>query len=63
MAKDDFAEVQRQLETTASELKTATDQSADERSLREMSRLLAVGIPMKVIGGSGLMVISVPGSM
>jgi vacuolar-type H+-ATPase subunit H len=41
MAKDDFAEVQRQLETTASELKTATDQSADERSLREMSRLLA----------------------
>jgi hypothetical protein len=32
MAKDDFAEVQRQLEATASELKTATDQPAEERS-------------------------------
>jgi hypothetical protein len=41
MAKDDFAEVQQQLEATASELKTATDPERRRKLLREMSRLLA----------------------
>ena len=41
MAKDDFAEVQRKLEATASELKTATDPERKRTLLREMSRLVA----------------------
>jgi hypothetical protein len=41
MAKDDFAEVQRQLEATASELKTANDPDRRRTLLREMSRLVA----------------------
>jgi hypothetical protein len=41
MAKDDFAEVQRKLEETASELKTAKDAERRRTLLREMSRLVA----------------------
>ena len=41
MAKDDFAEVQRKLEATALELKTATDPNRRRVLLREMSRLVA----------------------
>jgi erythromycin esterase-like protein len=41
MAKDDFAEVQRKLEATASELKTANDPERRRALLREMSRLVA----------------------
>jgi len=41
MANDDFAEVQRQLEATASELKTAMDPKRRRTLLREMSRLVA----------------------
>jgi hypothetical protein len=41
MAKDDFAEVQRKLEATASELKTANDPDRRRTLLREMSRLAA----------------------
>jgi hypothetical protein len=41
MTKDDFAEVQRKLEATASELKTANDRDRRRTLLREMSRLLA----------------------
>jgi hypothetical protein len=41
MAKDDFAEVQRQLEATAAELRTAIDPDRRRALLREMSRLLA----------------------
>jgi hypothetical protein len=41
MAKDDFAEVQRKLEETASELKTANDPDRRRTLLREMSRLVA----------------------
>jgi hypothetical protein len=33
------------------------------QNLASISHLRPLGIPMKVIGGSGLMVISVPGSM
>jgi hypothetical protein len=36
---------------------------ADYMRTRNYLWLLKLGIPMKVIGGSGLMVISVPGSM
>jgi hypothetical protein len=45
LANDDFAEVQRQLEVTASELKTATDPERRRTLLREMSRLLARLLP------------------
>jgi hypothetical protein len=41
MAKDDFAEIQRKLETIASELKTANDPVRRRTLLREMSQLLA----------------------
>jgi len=41
MANDDFAKVQQQLETAASELKTANDPERRRILLREMSRLLA----------------------
>jgi hypothetical protein len=41
MANDDFAEVQRKLEATASELKTANDPDRRRTLLREMSRLAA----------------------
>src|ERR1700693_3798607 len=41
MAKDDFAEVQRKLEATTSELKTANDPERRRILLREMSRLVA----------------------
>jgi hypothetical protein len=41
MAEDDFGEVQRKLEATASELKTANDPIRRRTLLREMSRLLA----------------------
>jgi len=41
MAKDDFAEVQRKLEATASELKTANDPDRRRTLLPEMSRLVA----------------------
>jgi hypothetical protein len=41
MAKDEFAEVQRNLEAIASELKTANDPDRRRRLLREMSRLVA----------------------
>jgi hypothetical protein len=41
MTKDDFAEVQRQLEAIASELKTANDPDRRRTLLREMSRLVA----------------------
>jgi hypothetical protein len=41
MANDEFAEVQKQLEAAASELKTATDQNRRRTLLKEMSRLLA----------------------
>ena len=41
MAEHGFAEVQRQLEAAASELKTATDPDRRKALLREMSRLLA----------------------
>ena len=41
MAKDDFAEIHRQLEATTSELKTATDPERRRTLLREMSRLIA----------------------
>jgi hypothetical protein len=41
MAKDDFAEVQRKLEATASELKTANDPDRRRTPFREMSRLVA----------------------
>jgi hypothetical protein len=41
MAKDDFAEVQRKLEETASELKTAKDPERRRTPLRDMSRLVA----------------------
>jgi hypothetical protein len=41
MAKDDFAELQRKLEATALELKTATDPNRRRVLLREMSRLVA----------------------
>jgi hypothetical protein len=36
MAEDDFAEIERKLEATASELKTANDRTL----LRDMSRLV-----------------------
>jgi hypothetical protein len=41
MAEDSFAEVQRQLEAIASELKTATEPKRRRTLLREMSRLVA----------------------
>ena len=41
MADDGFNEVQQQLETAASELKTANDPERRRILLREMSRLLA----------------------
>jgi hypothetical protein len=41
MANDDFAEVQRKLEATASELKTATDPERRRTLLGEVSRLVA----------------------
>jgi hypothetical protein len=41
MSNDDFAEVQRQLEAIASELKTANDPDRRRTLLREMSRLVA----------------------
>jgi hypothetical protein len=41
MSKDDFAEVQQQLEATASELNTANDPDRRRTLLREMSRLVA----------------------
>jgi hypothetical protein len=41
MAKDGFAEIQRQLEAAASELRTATNPQRRRVLLREMSRLLA----------------------
>jgi hypothetical protein len=41
MATDAFAEVQRKLETIASELKTATDPAKRKELLRVMSRLVA----------------------
>jgi len=41
MADDSFKEVQQQLETAASELKTANDPERRRTLLREMSRLLA----------------------
>ena len=41
MTEDGFAQVQRQLEAAASELKTATDPDRRKVLLREMSRLLA----------------------
>jgi hypothetical protein len=40
MPEDDFAEVQRQLEAVASELKTVTDAAKRRLLLREMSRLV-----------------------
>jgi hypothetical protein len=40
MAKDDFDEVQRQLEATTAELKTANDPNRRRVLLREMSRLV-----------------------
>jgi hypothetical protein len=41
MAQNDFAEVSRQLEEIASELKTVTDPDRRRTLLREMSRLVA----------------------
>jgi hypothetical protein len=41
MTQNDFAEVQRQLEATASELKTANDPELRRKLLRKMSRLIA----------------------
>jgi len=41
MPSDDFAEVQRKLEATASELRTATEAERRRTLLRERSRLLA----------------------
>jgi hypothetical protein len=41
MAKDDFTEIQRQLEAITSELKTANDPDRRRTLLREMSRLVA----------------------
>jgi hypothetical protein len=41
MAEDDFGEVKRKLEATASELKTANDPVRRRTLLRQMSRLLA----------------------
>jgi hypothetical protein len=41
MAKDDFTEVQHQLDAITSELKTAIDPDRRRILLREMSRLLA----------------------
>jgi len=41
MPKDDFAKVQQQLETIASELKTATHSDRRKTLLREMRRLVA----------------------
>ncbi len=41
MAQNDFAEVSRQLEEIASELKTSTDRERRRILLREMSRLVA----------------------
>jgi erythromycin esterase-like protein len=41
MANDGFTEVQRQLEATATELRTATDPARRRMLLREMSRLVA----------------------
>jgi hypothetical protein len=40
-ATDDFNKVQRQLEATASELRTANDPDRRRTLLREMGRLLA----------------------
>jgi hypothetical protein len=40
MAKEDFAEIQRQLEATALELKTANDPERRRTLICEMSRLL-----------------------
>jgi len=53
MVEDGFAEVQRQLEVLASELKNATDPERRRTLLREMSRLLAEaqrisGLPPKM---------------
>jgi hypothetical protein len=41
MTKDEFGEVQRQLEVTTTELRTTTDPERRRVLLREMSRLLA----------------------
>jgi hypothetical protein len=41
MAKDDFAEIQRQLEAITSGLKTSNDPDRRRTLLREMSRLVA----------------------
>jgi hypothetical protein len=41
MANDGFAEVQRKLEATTSELKNATDPERRRTLLRKMSQLLA----------------------
>jgi len=41
MAKDDFVEIQRQLEAITSELKTANDPDRRRTLLGEMSRLVA----------------------
>jgi hypothetical protein len=41
MAENDFNEVQRKLESIASELKTATDPGQRRELLRVMSRLVA----------------------
>jgi hypothetical protein len=44
MAQNDFAEVSRQLEEIASELKTVADPDRRRTLLREMSRLVAAAV-------------------
>lgn len=60
MATDDFAEVQRQLEATPSELMTANDPERRRKLLREMSRLVAEA---ERISGSTTQKISQKGPM